>query len=221
MTTSPPSALGQEDAQIGLSGRGGADDGDDPRGGGCAAHCPSLANPRTCSSNERRDGAGAGSLPVARFRPPVFGTGARGGAMGRTGRRGISPARVAYGVDMGVFARLLRRSKTDGRGVNRGGGRPSTLTAEAPAEADSESEAAKDAAAEVTGGRSAGRRSPRRREATAAEERARSRSSSRPRRRRTARPARAPASSPARGKVTHGLMDNAEGQARPGQGQGL
>ena len=36
--------LGQEDAQIGLSGRGGPDDGDDPRGGGCTTHRPSLAN---------------------------------------------------------------------------------------------------------------------------------------------------------------------------------
>ncbi|GAA2487618.1 hypothetical protein GCM10010393_18700 [Streptomyces gobitricini] len=43
--------LGEVDAQIGLSGRRGADDGDDPRGGSCTSHRPSLANvaagPRT------------------------------------------------------------------------------------------------------------------------------------------------------------------------------
>ncbi|GAA3533026.1 hypothetical protein GCM10022295_13680 [Streptomyces osmaniensis] len=35
---------GQKNAQIGLSGCGGADYGDDARGGGCTAHRPSLAN---------------------------------------------------------------------------------------------------------------------------------------------------------------------------------
>lgn len=39
-----PELLGQEYTQIGLSGRCGADNGDDPRGGSCASHRPSLAN---------------------------------------------------------------------------------------------------------------------------------------------------------------------------------
>jgi hypothetical protein len=36
--------LSQDDPQIGLSGRGGADDSDDPRGGSSSSHCASLAN---------------------------------------------------------------------------------------------------------------------------------------------------------------------------------
>ena len=50
-------------------------------------------------------------MPVARFAPPDSGGGDGGDANRRTGRHGISPARVTYGVDMGVFARLLGRSK--------------------------------------------------------------------------------------------------------------
>ncbi len=40
---------GERDAQIGLSGRGGTDDGDDPGYGNCGVHRPSLANPRGAS----------------------------------------------------------------------------------------------------------------------------------------------------------------------------
>lgn len=45
---------GQGDAQVGLSCRGGTYDGDDPRGGGCFPHRPSLAAP----------GQGAGMYPI-------------------------------------------------------------------------------------------------------------------------------------------------------------
>ncbi len=62
--------LGQEDAQIGLSGRGGSDYGDDAGGGGCAASPHQSRKPLARPSNELRDGAGPGSLPVARFPAP-------------------------------------------------------------------------------------------------------------------------------------------------------
>ena len=153
-------ALGEGDAQIGLSGRGGADDGDDARGGGCAAHRPSLANPgappRTSYVTARVRGRCLlrGSAAGSRSRRP-------GRRNGRSGRRGISPARVAYGVDMGVFARLLRRSKAteeastadeaprpsrDGRPRRRSTARPTEVArrAEARGRAD---------AAEHAGGR--------------------------------------------------------------------
>ncbi|MGW2527640.1 hypothetical protein ACWC10_11350 [Streptomyces sp. NPDC001595] len=89
------------------------------------------------TSNELRDNPDPGSLPVARFQPPVHRGGDPGGANGRTGRRGISPARVMYGVDMGVFARLFRRSKAT----------EEASTAEAQADTSAGSEAKEAAAA--------------------------------------------------------------------------
>ncbi len=54
---------GQGDAQVGLSCRGGTDDGDDPRCGGCFPHRHSLANPTACTRSSYVTGWWRGRCP--------------------------------------------------------------------------------------------------------------------------------------------------------------
>ncbi|EFH28904.1 predicted protein [Streptomyces sviceus ATCC 29083] len=89
------------------------------------------------------------------FRRPVHGGGAPDGANGRTGRRGISPAQVTYGVDMGVFARLLRRSKATEE-ASTAETQADILTAEPAAEAAAEAKGSTDAEADAGAGTEVG-----------------------------------------------------------------
>jgi hypothetical protein len=62
--------------------------------------------------------------------------------------RGISPARVTYGVDMGVFARLLRRSKAREE-ASTAETQADIATAEPAAEEAAEAKGSTDATAEA------------------------------------------------------------------------
>ncbi|BCL27262.1 hypothetical protein GCM10017557_21210 [Streptomyces aurantiacus] len=68
-------ALGQVNAEIGLSGRGGTHDGDDPRSGSCSTHRHSLANLGTTSRTNYVTAQGRGRCLMRgsshRFRGPV------------------------------------------------------------------------------------------------------------------------------------------------------
>lgn len=128
-------ALGEVDAEIGLSGRGGTHDGDDPRNGSCSTHRHSLANLGATSRTSYVTVRGRGRCLLRdssrRFRGPVT----PGDAMGRTGRRGISPTRAGYGDEMGVFAWLLGKERSDSKGSKSEGseshGSEESTTAEA------------------------------------------------------------------------------------------
>ncbi|GAA1294770.1 hypothetical protein GCM10009647_006150 [Streptomyces sanglieri] len=64
--------LSKKYSQIGLSGRSGTDDGDDPRCGSCASHCHSLANLRRSSRTSEVTGRERESFAApARTRPPL------------------------------------------------------------------------------------------------------------------------------------------------------